>query len=75
MPYLPSYGGYVRYGVGLVLTVVVGRSVIVALNRYLDRQKAAEQQPDELRRTELNYDTALDRLAKSVCPGCERRSI
>jgi predicted RNA-binding Zn-ribbon protein involved in translation (DUF1610 family) len=72
VPYLPSYGGYVRYGVGLVLTVVVGRSVIVALNRYLDRQKAAEQQPDELRRTELNYDTALDRLAKSVCPGCER---
>ncbi|SEQ88338.1 hypothetical protein SAMN05216548_108195 [Faunimonas pinastri] len=72
VPYLPSYGGYVRYAVGLVLTVVVGRSVIVALNQYLARQKAAEQQPDSLRRKELDYDTANDRLAKSVCPGCER---
>ncbi|MGQ4273370.1 serine endopeptidase [Terrihabitans sp. B22-R8] len=72
VPYLPSYGGYVRYGVGLVLTVVVGRSVIIALNNYLARQKAAERQPDELRRNELNYDTALGRLAKGVCPGCER---
>ncbi|SER11784.1 hypothetical protein SAMN05216548_111122 [Faunimonas pinastri] len=72
VPYLPSYGGYVRYGVGLILTVVVGRSVIVALNRYLARQAAAEQQPDVLRRNEMNYDMALLRLSKSVCPGCER---
>jgi hypothetical protein len=72
VPYLPSYGGYVRYGVGIVITVLVGRQAIVALNRYLERQKLAEQLPDVQRREELSYDLALARLAKSVCPGCER---
>jgi hypothetical protein len=72
VPYLPSYGGYVRYVVGIVVTVLVGRQAIVALNRYLERQKAAEQLPDAQRREELSYDTALARLAKGVCPGCER---
>lgn len=72
VPYLPSYGGYVRYVVGIIVTVVIGRQAIVALNRYLERQKLAEQMPDAVRREELSYDTALARIAKSVCPGCER---
>jgi hypothetical protein len=72
VPYLPSYGGYVRYIVGILLTAVIGRYAILALNRYLENQKAAEQLPDAQRREELSYDTALARLAKGVCPGCER---
>jgi hypothetical protein len=72
VPYLPSYGGYVRYIVGILLTAVIGRYAILALNRYLEKQKAAELLPEAARREELSYDTALARLAKSVCPGCER---
>ncbi|MES2322618.1 MAG: zinc ribbon domain-containing protein [Pseudomonadota bacterium] len=72
VPYLPSYGGYVRNIVGIVLTVVIGRYAIAALQRYLARQKAAEALPDVQRRETLRYDTAYARLAKSVCPGCER---
>ena len=72
VPYLPSYGGYVRYVVGIVITVLVGRQAIVSLNRYLEKQKLAEQLPDAQRREELSYDTALTRLFESVCPGCER---
>lgn len=72
VPYLPSYGGYVRYVVGIVVTVLVGRQAIISLNRYLEKQKLAEQLPDLQRREELSYDTALARLSKSVCPGCER---
>lgn len=72
VPYLPSYGGYVRYIVGILITVVVGRQAIVSLNRYLERQKLNEALPDVERRKELSYDTALARLAKNVCPGCER---
>jgi hypothetical protein len=72
VPYLPSYGGYVRYLVGIVVTVLVGRQAILSLNRYLEKQKLAEQLPSAQRRDELSYDTALTRLSKSVCPGCER---
>ena len=72
VPYLPSYGGYVRYLVGIVVTAVVGRQAILSLNRYLQKQKLAEQLPSAQRRDELSYDTALTRLSKSVCPGCER---
>jgi hypothetical protein len=72
VPYLPSYGGYVRYIVGIVVTVLVGRQAILSLNRYLEKQRLAEQLPSAQRRDELSYDTALTRLSKSVCPGCER---
>ncbi|MDM0046991.1 serine endopeptidase [Variovorax dokdonensis] len=72
VPYLPSYGGYVRYVVGVIVTVLVGRYAIVGLNRYLERQKLAEAQPERARREELDYDVALARLAKGACPGCER---
>ena len=41
VPYLPSYGGYVRYIVGVVLTIVAGRYAIVSLNKYLEKQKLA----------------------------------
>jgi len=72
VPYLPDYGGYVRYTVGIILTVLVGRQVILALNRYLERQKIAEQLPEQQRREELGYDIVLSRLVKNVCPSCER---
>lgn len=72
VPYLPDYGGYVRYTVGIVFTVVGGKYAITALQNYLEQQKLAESQPEFQRREELGYDTALARLAKNVCPGCER---
>jgi predicted RNA-binding Zn-ribbon protein involved in translation (DUF1610 family) len=72
VPYLPSYGGYVRYGVGIVLTALIGRYAIVSLARYLERQKASEALPDVKRRETLRYDSAVARLGKGVCPGCER---
>ncbi|WP_020655186.1 zinc ribbon domain-containing protein [Massilia niastensis] len=72
VPYLPSYGGYVRYAVGIVLTVIVGRYAITWLQHYLARQKQAEALPAVERRQTMRYDVALARLGKGVCPGCER---
>jgi hypothetical protein len=72
VPYLPSYGGYVRYVVGIVLTVVVGRYAIAWLQAYLTRQKALDALPEAERRQTMRYETALGRIGKGVCPSCER---
>ena len=72
VPYMPSYGGYVQYGVGVVVTLVGGRAAINALHAYRARQALVETRPNEERRTEIATDQALARLAKKVCPGCER---
>ena len=72
VPYMPSYGGYVRSLVGIALTFVLGRAAINALQAYQERQRAAEARPNEERRTEIATEQALQRLSKRVCPGCER---
>ncbi len=72
VPYLPSYGGYFRYLVGLGLTVWGGNYAISALRKYLEKQKAEEQKPEAERRQELGYEQAQMRLARHICPACER---
>ena len=52
--------------------MIVGHWLIKAANRYLAEQKLAESQPYTVRRQVLTYDTALIRISKSACPGCER---
>lgn len=73
VPYLPSYGGYIRYIVGIILTFVIGHYAIKALQNYLERIKLQETLPQEERKKETaNYDTILMRLSKRACPNCER---
>ena len=42
VPYLHSYGGYERYIVGMLTTVLIGRQAIVSLKRFLEKQRLAE---------------------------------
>ncbi len=72
VPYLPSYGGFVRYVVGIIITFFAGKYIIKALNEYLEKQKLTEKLPEQERKKDLSYDLALDRMNKNICPSCER---
>lgn len=73
VPYLPSYGGYVRALAGIILSVAIGIGIVRALRNYINKQKENEMQPESERRQEISYDKALAQLGQSICPGCERQ--
>lgn len=72
VPYLPSYGGYVRYGVGIALTFAAGVFLIKNMRKYLERRQKSEAQAEAERRARVSHDEAFRKMAAKQCPGCDR---
>ncbi|NPE52523.1 zinc ribbon domain-containing protein [Dickeya dadantii] len=75
VPYLPSFGGYIRYGVGVVLTYFGGRALLRWLQAYLERKKQEQAASQEERKESIHYEAALTSLARNQCPSCDRPLI
>lgn len=75
VPYLPSYGGYVRYIVGIILTIILEYYVIKQLAIYTERKKAELSKSTQERAKEIVYDTAAKAFETHTCPSCERNFL
>lgn len=75
VPYLPSYGGYVRYIVGIAMALLFAHFSIKAMMRYQSNKKTEEQKPETEKRKLIEYETAVKKISDGVCPSCDRRFV
>jgi len=72
VPYLPSYGGYVRFGVGIAVVIIAGHFLIKTMRGYMAKKQEEEARSEIERRQSIGYETALKKIAAKSCPGCDR---
>mgnify|MGYP005990355649 FL=1 len=73
VPYLPSYGGYIRVVVGIALALGFAHFAIKGMRRYLDAKQAEEQRPETEKRKAIEYETAVKKISDGQCPSCDRQ--
>lgn len=70
VPYLPSYGGYIRYAVGVLLSVFAGYYSIKRLRLYMDKKRQELEISTQERARNVQSETAEKALNNHVCPSC-----
>lgn len=72
VPYLPSFGGYIRYTVGILLTVFAGYYVMKQLAAYTAKKREELQQSTEERVKKIEQETGIKAYKSHSCPSCEK---
>jgi len=70
VPYLPSYGGYVRYAIGVLLSVFLGIYAIRSFQAFIKRKKEELQQSSQERSEQIQQEVAERALENHMCPSC-----
>lgn len=70
VPYLPSYGGYVRYAVGIILTIGLGYYALKRLRAYQERKIQELNASSEERASRMVGERAEKAFNAHICPSC-----
>lgn len=75
VPYLPSYGGYVRYAVGILLSAGLGYYAIRSIRRYIEQKQAELKTSTQERAKNVRLEVAEKALENHYCPSCGKDFI
>lgn len=70
VPYLPSFGGYIRYAVGLVLVFFGGIYTIKSFNSYMERRRIELEKDKDVRAKQVDSENAVAAFKAHTCPSC-----
>lgn len=75
VPYLPSYGGYIRYTVGIALSVGLGYYSIKKLRLYIEQKREELKTSSQERAQNVQLEVAEKALENHFCPSCGKDFI
>lgn len=75
VPYLPSYGGYIRYTVGIIVSGGLGYYAIKTIGKYIEDKQAELQVSTEERSKKVQMEVAEKALENHYCPSCGKDFI
>ena len=75
VPYLPSYGGYVRYSVGVILSIGLGYYAIKRIKEFIEQKQAELKISTQERAKTIQSTIAEKALENHFCPSCGKDFI
>ena len=75
VPYLPSYGGYIRYTVGIAVSFGLGYYAIKSIRDYLEAKQAELKVSTDERSKKVQTEVAEKALDNHYCPSCGKDFI
>ena len=75
VPYFPSYGGYIRYSVGVLLSLIFGIYIIHKFKKFIEFKKQELKASTSERAKKVKIETAEKALNNHMCPSCGKDFI